>query len=108
MPHQQNRILASLPQSTQEALKPHLKVLELKFGLVLFSSGGTVENVYFPHSGVISLVVELVEGEMLETAMIGRDGVLGVSSALDGKVWLDKAHNPVPGNGVYCERGPGA
>jgi CRP-like cAMP-binding protein len=87
----QNRILASLPESTQSALGPHLKNMDLKFGSVLFESGGAVEHVYFPHSGVISLVVELEEGDMLETAMVGRDGVLGVSSALDGKVSLNKA-----------------
>jgi CRP-like cAMP-binding protein len=97
VPHQQNRILASLPQRTQDALKPYLKLVELKHGSVLFESGATVDDVYFPHSGVISLVVELAEGEMLETAMVGRDGVLGVSSALDGKVSLNKAIIQSPG-----------
>jgi CRP-like cAMP-binding protein len=87
----QNGILASLPQRTQDALEPHLKTVELKFDTVLFAAGATIEHVYFPLSGVISLVVELEEGDMLETAMIGRDGVLGVSSALDGKVSLNKA-----------------
>ena len=90
MPHQ-NRILSSLPLGTQEALKPHLKTVELKHGTVLFEPSSTVDHVYFPHSGVISLVVELEEGDMLETAMVGRDGVLGVTSALDGKFSLNKA-----------------
>ena len=88
---QQNRILASLPLGSQEALKPHLKTVELKHATVLFEAGATVDHVYFPHSGVISLVVELEEGDMLETAMVGRDGVLGVTSALDGKISLNKA-----------------
>jgi hypothetical protein len=57
----QNRILASLPQSTQDALAPHLKILELKYASVLFEPRATVEHVFFPHSGVISLVVELAE-----------------------------------------------
>ena len=57
----------------------------------MFETRGLIENVYFPHSGIISLVVELKEGDMLETAMVGKDGVLGASSALDGKVSLNKA-----------------
>jgi CRP-like cAMP-binding protein len=93
----QNHILASLPQDTRRTLEPHLKIVELKHTAVLFESGATVNHVYFPHSGVISLVVELQEGDMLETAMIGRDGVLGVSSALDGKVSLNKAIIQSPG-----------
>ena len=46
--------------------------------------------VYFPYSGVISLVVELDVGDMIETAMVGRDGALNAASALDGKVSLNK------------------
>lgn len=93
----QNRMLASLSQATQRALEPHLKTVELAHGTVVFESGSTVEHVYFPQSGVISLVVELAEGEVLETAMVGRDGVLGVCSALDGKVSLNKAIVQSPG-----------
>jgi len=42
-------------------------------------------TVYFPHTGVISLVVEMQVGDMIETAMIGRDGVVNGPSSLDGK-----------------------
>ena len=87
----QNHILASLPSQTLQVLEPHLDQVELKHGTVLFEARGIVEQVYFPLSGVISLVVELKEGDLLETAMVGRDGVLGVCSALDGKVSLNKA-----------------
>jgi CRP-like cAMP-binding protein len=86
-----NRLLASLPATVFAAIDPHLKTFELAHGDVLAEAGGTVRGVYFPHSGVISLVVELKVGEMIETAMVGRDGVLNVSSALDGKVSLNKA-----------------
>jgi CRP-like cAMP-binding protein len=93
-----NLILTSLPPQTRNVLVPHLRQVELKHGDVLFKAGGIVEQVYFPHSGIISLVVELEEDDMLETAMIGRDGVLGVYSALDGKVSLNKA--VIQGEGV--------
>jgi CRP-like cAMP-binding protein len=51
-------------------------------GTVLFEVGDKIGHVYFPHSGVISLVVTLTSGETIETGMIGRDSLLGGSSAL--------------------------
>jgi CRP-like cAMP-binding protein len=85
-----NRLLASLPADAFSAISPHLKIVELKFGEVVAESGSPIRQVYFPYSGVISLVVELEVGAMIETAMVGRDGVLNAASALDGKVSLNK------------------
>jgi len=85
-----NRLLASLPPEVFSALTPHLKTVELKFADVLAEAGGPIRQVYFPYSGVISLVVELDVGMMIETAMVGRDGALNAASALDGKVSLNK------------------
>jgi CRP-like cAMP-binding protein len=93
-----NSILASLSPASLEKIKPHLRQTDLKLSSVVFETRGIIEDVYFPHSGIISLVVELKEGDMLETAMVGKDGVLGASSALDGKVSLNKAI--VQGEGV--------
>jgi Crp-like helix-turn-helix domain len=50
----------------------------------------TIDRVYFPHAGVVSLVVEMEIGDMIETAMVGRDGVANATSALDGKLALHK------------------
>ncbi len=86
-----NKLLACLPAKTFAAIKPELKTVELKHAAVLANAGSTVQRVDFPHSGVISLVVDLSVGEMIETAMIGRDGVFNAASALDGKVSLNKA-----------------
>jgi CRP-like cAMP-binding protein len=90
MAHSPNRLLASLPAKIFAALQPHLKVVNLKLGDVLAEAGGSVKRVYFPHSGAISLVVEMSVGDMIETAMVGKDGVLNGASALDGKVSLNK------------------
>jgi CRP-like cAMP-binding protein len=68
-----------------------MKVRDLPFGTVVAETHGLTEDVFFPHNGVISLVVELKEGDMLETAMVGHDGAVGIASALDGKVSLNKA-----------------
>ena len=86
-----NMLLNTLPAKTFAAIEPHLKTVELVHGEVLGEAGHSITRVYFPHSGVISLVVELSVGDMIETAMVGRDGALNISSALDGKVSLNKA-----------------
>lgn len=91
MAQSQNRLLTSLPSNAAAAIRPHLKRVELKLGDVLSEAGSVIKRVYFPNSGVISLVVELSSGQMVETAMVGRDGVLNASSALDRKVSLNKA-----------------
>jgi CRP-like cAMP-binding protein len=85
-----NRLLASLPANVFSEISPHVKIVELKFGDVLAEPGSQVRQVYFPYSGVISLVVELDVGTMIETAMVGRDGALNAAAALDGKVSLNK------------------
>ena len=63
------------------AISPHLKIVELKFGDVVAEAGSPIRQVYFPYSGVISLVVELDVGMMIETAMVGHDGALNAASA---------------------------
>jgi CRP-like cAMP-binding protein len=86
-----NLLLASLPGKIFADIEPHLKPFELTHGAVLAESGSKTDRVYFPHSGVISLVVELSYGDMIETAMVGCDGAFNAGSALDGKVSLNKA-----------------
>ena len=69
-----NRILEALPQNIFAAVEPHLRSVKLVFGDVIAETGDPVDNVYFPFTGVVSLVVEMQVGEMIETAMVGRDG----------------------------------
>ena len=85
-----NRLLASLSSEVFSALAPQLKTVELRFGDVVAEAGAPIRRVYFPYAGVISLVVELDVGAMIETAMVGRDGALNAASALDGKISLNK------------------
>jgi CRP-like cAMP-binding protein len=81
-----NSILASLSESDKAALRPHLKATHLQQKTVLYEVGDTINNVYFPVSAVVSLVVTLASGEMTESAMVGKDGAVGIASALDGKL----------------------
>jgi CRP-like cAMP-binding protein len=94
----ENRLLAAVSAEAFEALRPHLIVRDFSQGEVLAETGSPVREVFFPTSGIVSLVVQLKEGEMVESAMVGRDGVVNGASALNGKVALHKALVQVGGS----------
>jgi CRP-like cAMP-binding protein len=86
MPQSPNLILAALPQNVFAAMEPHLERVTLPFGEVIAAVGEPIKKVYFPFTGVVSLVVPMSVGDMIETAMVGRDGAANATSALDGQV----------------------
>jgi CRP-like cAMP-binding protein len=98
-----NAILASLSAGDAAALQPHLKPLYLESKRILFDVGNTIDAVYFPTGAVVSLVVGLSTGEMVEGAMVGKDGVVGAAAALDSKVALTQAIIQLPGDAFMCE-----
>jgi len=98
-------MLASLPAGDFALLRPHLRPIELRHEAVLFDVGDTISRVYFPHSGIVSLVVDLTSGETVEAAMIGRDGVVGGSAALDGEASLSRAIVQIAGAGSELDLG---
>jgi CRP-like cAMP-binding protein len=78
-----NLLLEALPDTERRALDPHLKPVELHQHEVLFEIRDTIHDLYFPLDAVVSLVVPLSTGETVETAMVGRDGVVGAAAALN-------------------------
>ena len=97
MPHSTNQLLSSLPDAVFDLIGPYLETVELVHETVLVQAGDPLTQVYFPHRGVISLVVSLAGGEMIEVAMIGRDSVMGAFAALDGEIALSHAIVHLPG-----------
>jgi CRP-like cAMP-binding protein len=89
--HLANGLLASLRQEELAGLLPYLKVVELPQETVLYESGDAIKAVYFPIRGLVSLVVDLASGEMIEAAMVGRDSLAGGSSAFDNMLSLNRA-----------------
>ena len=79
-----NQLLASLSQHDSELLGPYLRLVELTDRAVLIEAGRPDQRVYFPHSGIISLVANFSNGQSVDMAMIGRDSVVGASAALNG------------------------
>ena len=89
--------LASLDSKDFDLLLPQLKPFELVHEDLLFDAGERVNWVYLPHSGAISLVVGLADGQLIEAAMVGRDSLVGGSAALDGRVALNRGIVQVEG-----------
>jgi CRP-like cAMP-binding protein len=92
-----NLLLTSLSSTDFDLLHPHLRPIELTHQVVLIRKGEPIKEVYFPHSGVISLVVHLKEGETIEAGMVGRDSVFGAGPALNGGIAINDAIVQVAG-----------
>jgi len=92
-----NRLLQSLPAADFEALQPHLQVVEMDRESLLVEAGAALTHVFLPHSGIVSLVVSLSEGQAVEVAMIGRDGIVGAAEALGDAISLTDAVVLCPG-----------
>jgi len=86
-----NLFLSSLPAKEFAALRAHLRTVDLPQGDILFDVGDAIHQVYFPHSGIVSLVVSLVSGDTIESAMIGRESLVGGSAGLNGQLSVCKA-----------------
>lgn len=102
MPHRDNLLLASLSPGDLAALHPHLKLARFEQGQTLFEAGDNIRATYFPTSMVISIVVTLSSGQVVEAAMVGRDGVVGASAALDGGMALSRAVIQLSGEAMVC------
>ncbi len=81
----QNHLLAALPALEYARLLPHLELVPMPLGQVLHESGGRVHYVYFPTTAIVSLVYVLEDGATAETAIVGNEGMLGVSLLTGGE-----------------------
>jgi len=75
-----NKLLAKLSRDDFELLAPYLVLEQLAQGTILAETNDEIDQVYFPISGMISLVVVMNDGKAIETATVGRDGVLGAAA----------------------------
>jgi len=76
---QQNELLAALPRDVLESLFEHLELVQMPFGKELFEYGSKLENVYFPTTAIVSLLYVMEDGATTEIAVVGHEGVVGVS-----------------------------
>jgi CRP-like cAMP-binding protein len=97
-----NMILNQISPEDFKRLEPYLKAKSYKQHSILFDAEQEIEHVYFPTGAVVSLVVTLESGEMVEAAMVGADGVVGASAALDGRISLSRGVVQLAGDIVVC------
>jgi CRP-like cAMP-binding protein len=92
-----NIFLTLLPPADLALFQNHLRLVDIAQGQVLAEPHESLEKMYFPHSGIVSYVVEMGDGNLLETGMVGRDGVVGALQAFDEKISPNKIVVQVPG-----------
>jgi CRP-like cAMP-binding protein len=92
-----NGFLQSLTHGDFELLRTHLTEADLSCCKMLYDVGGNISRLYFPHAGIISVVIVLSTGEQIEAGMVGSDSVAGSSAALDGDTAINRCVVQVPG-----------
>jgi CRP-like cAMP-binding protein len=88
---QRNNLLAALPQAERERLIPHLKLVPMPLGMVLYESGDVQRHVYFPTDCIVSLLYVMKDGASAEISVVGNDGVVGVALLLGGETTPSRA-----------------
>ena len=81
---QKNHLLAALPAEVLKKWLDHLEAVEMPLGQVLYEAGTTLSHVYFPTTAVVSLLYVMHNGDSAEIAVVGNDGLVGVSLFMGG------------------------
>jgi CRP-like cAMP-binding protein len=82
--YKKNHLLSALPTSELERLLPYMDRVELPLGHVLYESGRTMTHAYFPTTAIVSLLYVLESGSSAEIAVVGFEGVVGISLLMGG------------------------
>jgi CRP-like cAMP-binding protein len=86
-----NEILKTLPEAERARLFPHLRLVDLPLGMVIYESGARARHIYFPTDSIISLLYVLTNGASAEIAVVGREGAVGVSLFMGGETTTSRA-----------------
>lgn len=87
----ENHLLGALPSDAWQRLLPHLELVRLKLGDVVYECGGKLSHAYFPTSAIVSLLYVLEDGASAEIAVVGNDGMLGVALFMGGETMPNRA-----------------
>jgi CRP-like cAMP-binding protein len=96
----QNHLLAALPDKEYKRLLPYLEFVPLPFMAILYEGGDTIEDVYFPNEGLISLLVVMGDETPREVGLIGNEGMLGTAVALGMHTTPIRALIQMPGSAM--------
>jgi CRP-like cAMP-binding protein len=95
-----NRLLAALPDAELQRWLPQLEHVDLPLGHVLYESGATLSHVYFPTTAIVSLLYVLENGASAEIAVVGKEGVVGISLFMGGESTPNRAVVQSAGRGI--------
>ena len=95
----QNHLLAALPAIEFERLSGHLELVQMPLGDVLYESGGRLPFVYFPTTSIVSLLYVMEDGSSAEIAIVGNEGILGISLFMGGETTPSRAVVQSAGHG---------
>jgi len=87
----QNRLLDALPDAEWERWLPHLEAIEMPLGKVLYEPGVRLTHVYFPTTSIVSLLYVMEDGASAEIAVVGHDGLVGISLFMGGESTTNRA-----------------
>ena len=87
----QNHLLDALPVSDYERIAPHLELIPMGLGDVLYESGARLRHVYFPTTSIVSLLYVMEDGASAEIAVVGNEGILGISLFMGGNTTPSRA-----------------
>ena len=87
----QNHLLDALPTSDYERLAIHLELIPMRLGDVLYESGDRLRYVYFPTTSIVSLLYVMEDGASAEIAVVGNEGILGISLFMGGETTPSRA-----------------
>ena len=94
-----NHLLAALPTAEFARLAPHLELVSMPLGEVLYESGQQLRHVYFPTTSIVSLLYMLEGGASAEIAIVGNEGILGISLFMGGETTPSRAVVQSAGHG---------
>lgn len=86
-----NFLFHSIPPAEWEKLIPHIEAIDLPLGKVLYEPGSKMSHVYFPSSAIVSLLYALENGSSAEIAVVGNEGVVGISIFMGGESTSSRA-----------------
>jgi len=92
-----NHVLRALPAPERERLYPHLRLVPMPLGMVLYESGVRLRHIYFPTDCIVSLLYVLEDGNSAEIAIVGKEGAVGVSLFMGGETTPSRAVVQSPG-----------
>jgi CRP-like cAMP-binding protein len=101
-PH--NRLLLALPSRNLKQLMPELEHIHCQGEQVLMDADSSLDNVFFPHSGVVSVVAVYADGSVIEMATIGREGCSGVQAVFGAKSSSVRLLVQIPGSAAKMSR----